>query len=306
MSTTLAKPPMTTQRLSRFFFGDVDALPLRVFEVLFTTGFLIRFMSRIVYWREWLTDWGFHLTHDELWAMGYPDSFPLMRPWMVPLYAAVVFSGAMAVIANRCRRIGLVVLFAGATYAQGVDYISASSQDRIYIALFLLLASAPGCWREAVTGRLMVSAAPLRVVQATVLAIYIVAGIAKCQPGDWLRHTDVLWTHVQGFHRTDLAAWMLRMLPLWAWSVMQYMTLVFEVFAPVWFCWRRTRFFALAYGFSMHLMIALLMKGLIYFAFQMWAFYAVFITAEQWRSLGKWIGGRMDSFWDRRRGVIET
>ena len=94
----------------------------------------------------------------------------------------------------------------------------------------------------------------------------------------------------------------LRNLPLWAWSVMQYMTLVFEVFAPIWFCWRRTRLLAVAYGFVMHLMIALLMKGLICFAFQMWAFHAVFVTADEWRAMGGWMRGRTRSWLDGRRG----
>ena len=49
---------------------------------------------------------------------------------------------------------------------------------------------------------------------------------------NYLTHNDTLWSQVQGFHRTELAA---------------------------------------------------LMSGLIFFSSQMWAFYALWITAGQWR-----------------------
>lgn len=38
---------------------------------------------------------------------------------------------------------------------------------------------------------------------------------------------------------------------------------------------------------GMHLMIALMTKNLIFFSAVMWTFYALFVTAEQWR----WVGG---------------
>lgn len=130
-------------------------------------------------------------------------------------------------------------------------------------------------------------------MQAALVLIYFVAGYSKCYPGDWLKFSDVVYTHVQGFHRTDLAAWMIRTLPLWSWTVIQGATLVFEVFAPIWFYWRRTRLWAIAYGLQMHLGIALLMKGLIYFSAQMWTFYTLFLTGDEWRKIGVWIKGRL-------------
>lgn len=279
--------------VQRHVVDPVDGLPLRVFEAMLVCGFLVRFTSRLVHWREWLTPRGFHLTAKQAWDLGYPQAWPLLeQPWMVAALALGVYAGALAAVTLRWRRLGLIALFFAAVYTEGVDYLSASSQERIYVAVFALLATAPGVWRDAGTGRLMVAAAPVRVMQATLVLIYFVAGYTKCHPGDWLKYPDVVWTQVQGFHRTEFAAWALRTLPKGVWAMMQYGTLIFEVGAPVWFTCRRTRPFAIAFGLSLHLMIAVMMKGLIFFALQMWSFYALFISPEIWRRVARAVAAR--------------
>lgn len=55
---------------------------------------------------------------------------------------------------------------------------------------------------------------------------------------------------------------------------------------PVLFCVRKLRPVAFVIGIGFHLMIALMMKDLIFFSAQMWTFYALFVTPEQWRRLG--------------------
>ena len=95
---------------------------------------------------------------------------------------------------------------------------------------------------------------------------------------------------MQGFHRTDEAAFLLRTLPVWAWAVMQYSTLVFEIGAPLWFSIRRIRWAVIGYGVGFHLMIALLMKRVCFFSFIMISFYPLFISADEWRRLGRMLG----------------
>ena len=71
-----------------------------------------------------------------------------------------------------------------------------------------MLMVAPGMWRNEVTGRLMVSAAPLRVLQATLILQYFAAGLAKAS-ADWLKGGDILWGQVQGVFRKASVAWAL-------------------------------------------------------------------------------------------------
>ena len=72
--------------------------------------------------------------------------------------------------------------------------------------------------------------------------------------------------------------WLLRTLPVWSWTA-----LLFELEAPVLFCVWKLRPIAFVIGIGFHFMIALLMKDLIFFSVQMWSFYALFITADEYR-----------------------
>jgi hypothetical protein len=203
----------------------------------------------------------------------------------VPVFAFLIMATTGMVVANRNRRLALWILLGCAIYAQGGDYVSATSANKLFIGIFALLATGPGVVRVPETGREVVSAATVRAIQATLIVQYFAAGVSKCYPGDWLRYGDVLWTQIQGVHRTDLAAWLLRTLPMWAWTAQQYLAVGFELLAPVLFTVRRFRPVALIVGIGFHLVIALTMHNLIFFSAQMWTFYALFVTPEQWRKL---------------------
>ncbi len=313
-----------------FWLGPVEALPLRVFECLFTGTFLIWMGRCFLTWEEWLTDKGFHLTAEELRSMGYPQPWPLLQPWQAAVFGGLIVLGAVLLlwplggwrrfggsafarnpghrekgagiqsgppVGKRAgegaraplRRAGLVLLFACALYAQRVDYMAAFTLNKLYVGIYAVLMLAPGMWREAGTGRLMVSAAPLRVVQATLILQYFAAGLAKVQ-GDWLKGNDILWGHVQGLYRTEAAAWALHHLPKWTWALQQHVSLVFELLAPVLFCARRLRPVAFVVGMGFHLVIALTMKDLVFFSLQMWTFYALFVPAEWWQALARRLG----------------
>ncbi len=293
-----------------FCFAERDATPLRVFECLFTLTFLIWMGRCFLTWEEWLTPRGFHLTEAELSAMGYPAPWPLLADWQVPMYGGLILLGAVLLmwpqggwkvarascspsenagqagtLAPLRRRIGLILLFATALYAQRVDYMAAFTLNKLYVGIYAVLMLAPGMWRDAATGRLMVSAAPLRVLQATLILQYFAAGLAKLD-GDWLKGHDILWGHAQGVYRTEIAAWALRHLPMWAWALQQHLSFLFELLAPVLFCVRRLRPVAFVVGIGFHLVIALMMKDLVFFSVQMWTFYVLFVPDVWWRRLG--------------------
>lgn len=261
---------------------------MRVFESLFTITFLLWMGRCFLSWEEWLTADGFHLTREELNALGYPDPWPLLQGWQVPLLALAIFGSGALLIANRWRRIALITLFLSALYAQRVDYMAAFTLNKLYVGVFALMALAPGMVRDASTGRLMQSAALLRVLQGTLFLQYFAAGLAKVE-GDWLKYDDVLWGHVQGVYRTEIAAFALRHLPKWAWAAQQHVALAFELTAPLLFTIRRLRPIAFVVGLGFQLMIALMMKDLIFFSAQMWTFYALFVTSDEWRRIGGWV-----------------
>ena len=82
---------------------------------------------------------------------------------------------------------------------------------------------------------------------------------------------------IRGLYMTDAAAWMVRTLPTWTFTVQQHIALGFELLAPVLLGVRRLRPLGFLIGVGMHLLVALTMYQLIYFSLQMIAFYAVFI-----------------------------
>jgi Vitamin K-dependent gamma-carboxylase len=300
MPTTIqSDPSMRTEgvmsRCVSSLVDDIDALPLRVFEVLFTASFLLRMGWLGISWREWLTEEGFHLNAAELAAVGCPEPLPLLSQPGVAVLAAVICLSAAGLIVNRARRLALLGLLVSALYTQGVDWMSAFTINKLYIGVYGILLVTPGYVRDAASGRLMVSAVPVRLVQGTLICQYLAAGTAKAFKGDWLKYSDVLYTHAQGIFRTDFAAWCLRNLPAWSWTAMQWTSLLFELEAPVLFCVRKLRPVAFVIGMGFHLMIALMMKNLIFFSVQMWSFYALFVTAEEWRWVGRKLAVRFQA-----------
>lgn len=257
---------------------------MRVFECLFTISFMIWMGNCFLTWQEWLTVEGFHLTKAELNSIGYPDPWPLLQPWQVPIFALAIFGSGTLLLMNQWRRFALIMLFATALYAQRVDYMAAFTLNKLYVGVYALMAFAPGMFRDPATGGLMQSVVLVRVIQATLILQYLAAGLAKMD-GDWLKYNDILWGHVQGVYRTEIAAFSLRHLPKWAWTVQQHTALIFEVLAPVLFTVRRLRSVAFFFGIGLHFMIAVMMKDLIFFSLQMWTFYALFITSDEWQAM---------------------
>lgn len=279
---------VTDRRYSPFvnwLTGPVEALPLRVFEIWVAVTFPLR-LTRNMPFTEWLTAEGYHVTPEQWRALGYPEAFPLLPAWGVWVYLGLILLAVAGLAADlRRRRLWLGILLGCVVYAQGVDYMAATSANKQYIALFFILFTGPGLWRCPETGRWMVSAATLRALQGTILVIYFAAGWSKGISGDWLKFSDVLYTQVQGSHRTEIAAWALRTWPLWFWNLNQHLALFFELGAPLLLGVRRLRPVGFILGIGMHVVIALTMFQLIYFSLLMWAYYALFVSAEQWRVL---------------------
>jgi ABC-type enterobactin transport system permease subunit len=84
----------------------------------------------------------------------------------------------------------------------------------------------------------------------------------------WLSQ-DVLWSHVHDDYQSWLAWRLVRIVPEAGWQALQYLTLAFEVGAPLWFAVRRTRLPARFVGLGMHAMIGLMFGPVVWFALLM-------------------------------------
>ncbi|MCB1236668.1 MAG: HTTM domain-containing protein [Verrucomicrobiae bacterium] len=260
-------------RLGNFLVGEAPVRRFRLFELAFTAAFLILISRNLLEAREWLTSRGYHRSVPGLSGI---EPLPLLPGWAIPFFVVFVFGAGFGVAKwAKGRRFCFGLLFFAAVYAQGVDTASAFALNKIYIAGFLFLAFSPGRDNDTASG----SIAGVRAFQGMLLTLYFATGIAKAR-GDWLSHSDVVWTHAQGIYRTETAAWLLRNLPLWGWAAIQHSVLVFELGAPLWFGWRRTRPVAIAFGLGFHLGIALLMKAVWVFSLQMAAFYVLFLPDD--------------------------
>lgn len=270
------------ERFYDLWYRPIHPGRLRRFEQAFVVSFLFYMTERFRYAAEWLTNEGFHLTAaTKSWFHVTP--FPLLPAAWVPAFGVILFGSGVAVLFGWQRRLCTCILFFCSVYVQNVDVISAFTLNKFYILVFAVLAAQPRAQEfRTAAGETVLrhSAWALRTLQATLLIQYFTAGTCKTIFGDWLVHTDVLWSHVQGVYRTEMAAWMLRVLPKWAWTLQMLAALVYEFVAPVLFLFRRTRPLAIVWGILFHLMIAATMHQLIYFSLQMMTFYVLFVPEK--------------------------
>lgn len=272
-----------------FWYAPVPAARLELFRVAMLATLAYYLAARFAHAREWLTAQGFHpsVAADRGHAPGVPL---LPESWLVP-FAIVCFASVALAMFGRLRRPATAVALACVIYVTLADPISAFTLNRLYIFSLTLLLLAPGGAN--------IPAWPIRVLQLSLLLHYAGSGVCKAAYGDWLAHDDVLWMQIQGLYMTDAAAWMVRTLPAWTFTVQQHTALGFELLAPLLLGVRRLRPLGFLLGVGMHLLVALTMYQLIYFSLQMIAFYTVFVDPGRAQRIVTFFGDSPP--WARRR-----
>lgn len=245
------------------WFAPVPCASVRIFRAAHGLTLLI-FLA--AWWRsapEWIGDSGFH----------FPDEImPPLQTSFLPLFGALQFGCIILFVIGWRVRWTAAITWLLLLWVTLIDRPAAFSINNIFLFTFAVMTVFP---TEAPSGR--IAAAPVRLLQAAMLAIYFSSGWHKAVYGDWLSSPVVLEEILKGVFRTDFAAWALRTLPPSAWTAAQYGTLAFELFSPVLFLSRRLRCVAIAIGCAFHLGIALCMEQLIYFSLQMMSFYLLFV-----------------------------
>lgn len=273
--------PRIREAWERFWYAPVDPVRLDAFRQAFTYTLIFYTLAWAQHGGEWLTPVGYHPSSAA--DAHHSAHVPLLtRAALLPFF--VVYLGAMiAVIFGWARRLATCVVLAGLVYVTLADPVSAFTINRLYIFGFLVLALAP-CPSGQST-QATIPAWPIRVLQVSLLIHYLASGLCKALRGDWLTHSDVLWTQIQGIYATDAAAWLLRVLPGGAWSLLQHAALGFELLAPILFMSRRLRPAGFVLGVGLHLVVAVTMYQLLYFSLQMVSLYLVFVDPARLRRL---------------------
>ncbi|MDB4935559.1 MAG: hypothetical protein JWP87_2531 [Labilithrix sp.] len=274
---------------SRMFVGDrffswlarpVPILRLELIRIAAPLAILGFMSSRIAYADEWLGEGGFRVPD-----LGYADprqplylpSLPGWAAWGVAL--AMVASGLALSLGFHARRAAWVFAATGIWVALS-DRLAAFSVSKLTPVIAIALALSPcgvrfgiDAWRKkrASPKRALpreVVSGSVRFFQILVPVIYCASGIAKAR-ADWLKQPFVLWTHLHSSYQTSVTLLLANLLPAFAWTLFQAMTLLLETFAPLWFSWSRTRPYALVAAVGMHAMIGLMFGPVRYFAMLM-------------------------------------
>lgn len=269
-------------RLSAWLFAPqpIERLELvRIAVPLAILGFL---STRLAYADHWLTLRGFQVP-----ALGHPDyRQPLylspLEPWQAWTLAALVVVSVLMTTLGAFTRVSTGVLAFLLAYVALADRIEAFTVNKLgtvlVIALFLSPAGARysvDAWRarrrreQAGKRRrdppAWVAGGSVRFFQVVLLAMYAGSGIAKVH-GDWLSDPLVIWTHMHDSYQSGFAYFLVRHVPAAGWTAMQYATLLYELFAPLWYTWPRTRPIAIGFGLAMHVMIGLLFPPVMWFS----------------------------------------
>jgi hypothetical protein len=247
---------------------------IRVLAPLAILGFL---SSRILHADDWLSTAGFHppaLADD--WRQ--PASFAPLAPWAAWTVCFALLVSGLATAAGAFTRwsAGTFALLLG--YVALSDRLAAFTVSKISPVVMLAIALSPAgarwsvdAWRRRKSGSPLATHATggnVRFFQIFLAVFYCSSGICKAH-GDWLEMPYVLFSHLHDSYQTPVSWFLANHLPGFMWTAMQAATLAFEIGAPLWFGWRRTRPFALVYGVAMHALIGLMFGPVIWFALLM-------------------------------------
>lgn len=267
------------QRIHDFFFGTYSARIYRIFLRRFVFSFGIYMVYRVPYMSERLTSDGFHYTK-ELKNRRHYNPFPLLPSRAKIPFAVVTLWSVVSYLLWRKQRLMMWIIAAIAIYIQFADQAAAFTLNKYYIVFFTI--SALMLSQVDIRASNTVPAWWVRVIQITLLIQYFTAGTCKIMHGDWLVETSILWTQVQWLYCTDFAAMLLR--EYWSdsifWTIWERATLIFEIWAPLFFILPRTRKLWIILGIWFHIFIAVTMSNLIYFSLQLMVIYILFLDEE--------------------------
>lgn len=259
---------------------------LRILVPIVVLGFM---SSRIVHADYWIGNRGFAVPDlDGDWRQ--PMYLPRLVPWAAWAFVLVMVAAGLAFAAGVRTRISGVIFGATLFYVAFADRLEAFTVSKLAPVLVFALVMTPCGERHGVDAwrrRKRTPDAPVpdqvtwgnvRFFQALILVFYVASGICKAR-GDWRDRSDVLWTLLHDSYQTPVTVFVANHFPAWSWLVLQATTLLYELFAPLWF---GTTGIALAYGLTMHLMIGLMFGPVIWFSLLMMSLLLACFGPTRW------------------------
>lgn len=286
------EPPDWTERAGRWLFGPQPIVRLELLRILLPLCILGFLTTRIVHADAWISDAGFEVPNmggDWRQPMYLPAP-PASAAWAM---CAVLVASGLAVSAGFRARAAAAVFAVCLAYAALADRLEAFTVMKLAPVVSLALAVSPVGTRYGIDAWLRRRKNPAAVVprlcaggcvrffQLLLPVFYFSSGLCKAK-GDWLSHPAVLWTHLHDSYQTWVSWFLANHAPAWSWTVLQGVTLAFEVGAPLWFGLRWTRLFGLGYGVAMHTMIGLMFGPVIWFSFLMISMLVASYAPEPW------------------------
>jgi hypothetical protein len=263
---------------------------IRALAPLAVLGFL---SSRFVHVEHWLTDVGF-VVPPRISDYRQPLYIPPVPVWLAVLVAlGTVASGVATSLGFRTRwSSGVFAALLG--YLALADRLEAFTVNKLATIVALALFVSPAGARYGLDARregrgddatpTFVTWGNVRFFQALVMFMYFGSGIAKIR-GGWLSDPYVIWSHLHDSYQTGFTYFMARTVPAFGWTIFQYVALVYETGAPLWYALPKTRPYALYVGLGMHATIGLMFGPVIWFSLLMSVLLLGSFAPVSWLSL---------------------
>jgi len=247
---------------------------VRILAPLAILGFL---STRLWHVGSWLTEAGFvvpNLGRDDYRQPLYLGPLPL---WLAVIVAVLTVASGLSTSLGYKTRIASGVFAALLAYLALADRLEAFTVSKLGTVVAVALFASPAGARYGIDARARPqSSAPpthvnwgnVRFFQALLVFMYASSGIAKAS-GGWLDNPSVIWTHLHDSYQTAITYLLASTVPAFGWTIFQYTTLVYELGAPVWYAWTRTRIAALMVGLGMHITIGIMFGPVVWFSLLM-------------------------------------
>ena len=266
----VASPLTAPQPIERLEF-------IRILAPLAILGFLA---SRFVHVEHWLTEVGFVVPPRAVADYRQPLYIPPIPVWLAVVVALVTVASGLATSLGYRTRWSSGVFASLLAYLALADRLEAFTVNKLGTVVAIALFASPSGSRFSVDDWLrskradgapaptLVSWGNVRFFQALLAFMYLASGIAKSK-GGWFSEPNVIWSHLHDSYQTTFTYFLATSVPAPAFTLFQYLTLAYELGAPLWFGVRRLRPIGLTLGLGMHASIGLMFGPVVWFSLLM-------------------------------------
>ena len=250
---------------------------VRLLAPLSILGFL---SSRFVHVEHWLTRVGFVVPPQAFGDYRQPLYIPPIPVWLAFVVAiATVVSGLATSLGYRTRWAS-GIFAALLAYLALADRLAAFTVNKLGTVVAIALFVSPAGARFSIDAWLSSRQRPekrppthvpwgnVRFFQALLAFMYLGSGVAKWK-GGWPSDPNVIWSHLHDSYQTAFTYFLASTVPAAGFTLFQYLTLAYELGAPIWFGVRRLRPAGLAFGLAMHASIGLMFGPVVWFSILM-------------------------------------